>query len=128
MYKKGFEAPGIPEQGPGSLTQGSIPFIGSGGVVSQNNSGLFLDAVNSRLGIGTSAPSTSLHIKTGTANDGGLRMENLTSSSTVTTGAAVLGVDATGKVVRAKTPLYYSGNRYRYYRRYNQDLDSRGGE
>jgi hypothetical protein len=62
-----------------------------------------------RLGIGTTAPSTSLHIKTGTANDGGLRMENLTSASTVTTGAAVLGVDATGKVVRAKAPLYYSG-------------------
>lgn len=61
------------------------------------------------IGIGTTAPSTSLHIKTGTANDGGLRMENLTSSSSVTTGAAVLGVDATGKVVRAKTPLYYSG-------------------
>jgi phage gp45-like len=62
-----------------------------------------------RLGIGSTAPSTSLHIKTGTANDGGLRMENLTSASAVTAGAGVLGVDATGKVVRAKTPLYYSG-------------------
>jgi hypothetical protein len=61
------------------------------------------------VGIGTTTPSTSLHIKTGTANDGGVRMENLTSSSAVTTGAAVLGVDATGKVVRAKTPVYYMG-------------------
>jgi hypothetical protein len=62
-----------------------------------------------RVGINTNAPSTLVHIKTGVTDDGGLRMENLTSSSAVTTGAAVLGVDATGKVVRAKRPLYYSG-------------------
>ncbi|MBO9565709.1 MAG: hypothetical protein J7621_23235 [Niastella sp.] len=61
------------------------------------------------VGIGTTAPSTSLHVRTGTANDGGLRLENLTNTAPVTTGTAVLGVDATGKVVRAKTPLYYSG-------------------
>jgi hypothetical protein len=92
-----------------SLTQGSVPFIGTGGVLTENNANLFWDATNARLGIGTTAPSTSLHIKTGTANDGGVRMENLTSSSAVTTGAGVLGVDANGKIVRAKTPLYYSG-------------------
>jgi hypothetical protein len=92
-----------------SLTQGSVSFIGAGGVLTENNASLFWDVTNARLGIGTTAPSTSLHIKTGTANDGGLRMENLTSSSAVTTGAAVLGVDATGKVVRAKTSVYYMG-------------------
>jgi hypothetical protein len=64
-----------------------------------------------RVGIGTGAPSTQLHIKTGVANDGGLRMENLTSSSTITTGSTVgaLGMDATGKVVRAQRPVIYSG-------------------
>lgn len=61
------------------------------------------------VGIGTNAPSTHLHIKTGTANDGGLRMENLTSASTVTSNTAVLGVDANGKVVLAKRPVFYSG-------------------
>ncbi len=61
------------------------------------------------VGIGTTAPSTLLHVRTGTANDGGLRLENLTNTAPVTTGTAVLGVDATGKVVRAKVPLYYSG-------------------
>lgn len=61
------------------------------------------------VGINTTSASTFLHIRTGTSGDGGLRMENLTSSSSVTTGAAVIGVDATGKVVRAKTPLYYYG-------------------
>jgi hypothetical protein len=61
------------------------------------------------VGIGTTAPSTTLHIKTGTANDGGLRLENLTNTAPVTTGTAVLGVDGNGKVVRAKMPLYYYG-------------------
>lgn len=64
---------------------------------------------NVGIGTTTTTPSTRLHIRTGTANDGGLRLENLTSASPVTTGTGVLGVDATGKVVRAKTPLYYSG-------------------
>ena len=61
------------------------------------------------VGIGTTTPSTTLHVKTGVANDGGLRMENLTNASTTTTGAALLGVDANGKVVLAKRPTYYSG-------------------
>lgn len=61
------------------------------------------------VGIGTSAPSTTLHIRSGTANDAGLRLENLTNASSTTSGAAVLGVDANGKVVRAKTPVYYTG-------------------
>ncbi|SIO49843.1 hypothetical protein [Chitinophaga niabensis] len=63
-----------------------------------------------RVGVGTNAPSTQLHIKTGTANDGGLRMENLTSASTITSSAGYLGVDVNGKVVRTNTqPVIYSG-------------------
>ncbi|HTE28119.1 hypothetical protein [Flavitalea sp.] len=62
-----------------------------------------------QVGIGTLAPSTLMHIKTGVANDAGLRLENLTSTSTMTSDAAVIGVDPTGKVVRTKTPTYYSG-------------------
>jgi hypothetical protein len=61
------------------------------------------------IGIGTTLPSTVLHIKTGTSNDAGLRLENLTSASTYTSGASVIGVDATGKVVKAKAPVYYTG-------------------
>ncbi|MEI7720001.1 MAG: tail fiber domain-containing protein, partial [bacterium] len=39
-----------------NFTQGSIPYIGPSGLVSQNNNGLFWDNTNSRLGIGTTSP------------------------------------------------------------------------
>lgn len=61
------------------------------------------------IGIGTTSPATLLHVRTGTSGTSGLRLENLTNSSSATTGAAVLGVDASGNVVRAKAPVYYSG-------------------
>ncbi|HQJ81473.1 MAG TPA: hypothetical protein PLM01_03090, partial [Bacteroidales bacterium] len=38
-----------------TLTQGSIPFIGPGGALSQNNSNLYWDNTNNRLGVGTSS-------------------------------------------------------------------------
>lgn len=62
------------------------------------------------LGIGASVtPTTFLHVKSGISNDAGLRLENLTTASTTTAGASPIGVDATGKVVKVKTPTYYSG-------------------
>lgn len=45
-----------------SLTAGSVPFIGTGGLLSQNNANLFWDAANSRLGIGTNTPGSPLHV------------------------------------------------------------------
>lgn len=45
-----------------SGTQGSVLFVGSGGLLQQNNSNFFWDNTNARLGIGTSSPSSSLTI------------------------------------------------------------------
>src|SRR5882724_11591217 len=45
-----------------TMTIGSVPFIGAGGLLSQNNNNFFWDATNSRLGIGTAAPASALHV------------------------------------------------------------------
>lgn len=39
-----------------NLTPGSIPFAGTGGLISQNNSGLFYDDTHVMLGVGTATP------------------------------------------------------------------------
>lgn len=61
------------------------------------------------VGIGTTSPTALLHVKSGVAGQSGVLLENLTSAAAATTGASVLGVDATGNVVKAKAPVYYSG-------------------
>jgi hypothetical protein len=45
-----------------TMTAGSVPFMGAGGLLSQNNANFFWDAINIRLGIGTAAPATALHV------------------------------------------------------------------
>jgi hypothetical protein len=45
-----------------NLTAGSVPFIGTGGLFSQDNTNLFWDNTNKRLGINTNSPSVSLDI------------------------------------------------------------------
>lgn len=47
------------------LTAGSLVFAGTGGLLSQDNSNLFWDDTNNRLGIGTTGPSTKLHVASG---------------------------------------------------------------
>ena len=44
------------------FSTGSVLFAGTGGAISQNNSNFFWDAANSRLGIGTNAPDSTLSI------------------------------------------------------------------
>ncbi|NDG32941.1 tail fiber domain-containing protein, partial [bacterium] len=45
-----------------TFTAGSVVFAGSGGTYSQDNSNLFFDDSNNRLGIGTASPKELLHI------------------------------------------------------------------
>jgi len=49
-----------------SMTNGSILFVTSSGVVSQNNANLFWDNTNARLGIGTTTPATLFTVATTT--------------------------------------------------------------
>jgi hypothetical protein len=45
-----------------ALTQGSVPFIGTSGSLTQDNANLFFDDTNNRLGINTNAPTTALDV------------------------------------------------------------------
>ena len=49
-----------------TMTAGSLLFAGTSGALNQNNANLFWDNTNARLGIGTTAPSTPLHVYSGT--------------------------------------------------------------
>ena len=72
-------------------TDGSIPFA-AGGVLQQNNAGLFWDNINSRLGIGTSTPGFSLEVLKSGAN----ASLTLTSYISGTNGGAFIGRTAKG--------------------------------
>ncbi|KKM22048.1 hypothetical protein LCGC14_1629290 [marine sediment metagenome] len=50
------------------LTQGSVIFAGASGVLSQDNSNLFWDDTNNRLGIGVNTPVYKLDVVSGTDN------------------------------------------------------------
>ncbi len=48
-----------------TMTSGSVLFAGTSGILSQDNSNLFFDDTNNRLGIGTSSPIDQLHVAGG---------------------------------------------------------------
>lgn len=45
-----------------ALTQGSVPFIGASGALTQDNTNFFFDDTNNRLGINTNSPTTALDV------------------------------------------------------------------
>lgn len=45
-----------------SLTTGSVPFVGAAGLITQDNTNLFWDDINNRLGILTNTPSNNLDV------------------------------------------------------------------
>ena len=86
----------------GTVNALALPFI-------TNNQERMRIAPDGTIGIGTAAPATLMHIRTGIADSSGLRLENLTASSAITPEAAALGVDEKGNVVRANKVAYYNG-------------------
>lgn len=77
----------------GTISNFEIPFI-------QNNTErMRLTATG--LGIGTIAPNVKLEVDSGVAGTSGIRMTNLTATSSVATGTTgTLGVDTSGNIVR----------------------------
>ena len=82
------------------MTQGSIPFVGASGVLSQDNANLFWDGANHRLGIGFTNPTAALQIKAGTATVAPLM---LTQGVNLTT-------PASGAIEYDGTNLYFTDN------------------
>jgi len=64
-----------------NFTAGSIPFFGTGGSLNQNNSKLFWDNTNARLGIGTTTPVGTLSIIPTSNTSAALYIKGLTSQS-----------------------------------------------
>lgn len=90
------------------LTFGSTPWNSSTGINV---------LPNGNTGIGTISPTTKLEITTDSTldpnnyGDSGLRLTNLTSNNNPIVGAAPIGVDATGKVVRVDVESSSSSDR-----------------
>lgn len=73
-----------------NLTAGSIPFIGASGLLSQNNSNLFWDSTNNRLGLGTTVPAARIHARVaGTINTQTTVLHLTDTSGGTTNGAAI---------------------------------------
>jgi hypothetical protein len=81
----------------GSLTNATA--IGNNARVNVSNAVVLGSGAN--IGIGTSSPTARLHVSSGTANQSGLRLENLTSGSpaSVVSQTKFLTVDGSGNVV-----------------------------
>jgi len=72
-----------------TLAQGSVPFIGASGILTEDNTNLFWDNTNKRLGVGIgTSPSAALHLKAGTAtaNTAPLKFSSGTNLSTAEAG------------------------------------------
>ncbi|MGF6846622.1 hypothetical protein QFZ51_001857 [Chitinophaga sp. W3I9] len=93
------------------LTPGSIPYVGTGNVIAENNGQLFWDATKLLLGIGTSAPVNKVEIAGPpstsapfSANTSGLRLTNLATATPAAATSKVLSINSTGDVILTDNP------------------------
>ncbi|MEV4887720.1 hypothetical protein MRBLMN1_006314 [Chitinophaga ginsengisegetis] len=93
------------------LTPGSIPYVGTGDVISENNGQLFWDATKSLLGVGTGAPVNKVEISGPpttaapfSANTSGLRLTNLATATPAAATSKVLSINSTGDVILTDNP------------------------
>lgn len=75
------------------------PTVGNPDPTQQSND--FVVTNTGSIGVGTVTPSSKVEINSGTANTSGLKFSNMNATTPITTGAAPLGVNASGEVVVA---------------------------
>jgi hypothetical protein len=80
----------------GSFTQGSIPFGSSNGDLIQDNTNLFFDDANNRLGLGLTTPRSRIHIDAGTGTASNIKFTAGTTTGQTATDGFDLGISATG--------------------------------
>ncbi|NLR56975.1 hypothetical protein HGH93_02615 [Chitinophaga polysaccharea] len=93
------------------LTPGSVPYVGTGDVISENNTQLFWDGTKSLLGVGTNTPvnkveiagppSTTAPFSTSTS---GLRLTNLATATPTSATSKVLSINSSGDVILTDNP------------------------
>lgn len=66
-----------------SGTTGSVLFVGAASVLAQDNANFFWDNTNKRLGIGTAAPTLTLHVVTNAASEQAVQFQNDNVSGTM---------------------------------------------
>lgn len=93
------------------FTSGSVLFAGASGLISQDNTNLFWDDSNNRLGIGDSTPNVTLKVMS-TSTSGAMQVINNDSGER---GLEFGGAPAAGpanyiKVVGTTYPLYFMDN------------------
>lgn len=88
------------------LTTGSIPFISSTKDIAQNNTQLFWDAANSRMGIGTATPGNKLEVNSGTSGLSGVRFTQLTAGS-------IPFINSTKDIAQNNTQLFWDATNNR---------------
>jgi len=77
------------------LTLGSVIFVGTGGVISQDNANLFWDDTNDRLGIGTAIPSYKFELLDTSTATRGLSITKTNDSTVGTTTALTMSYTRT---------------------------------
>ncbi|MGC9046813.1 MAG: hypothetical protein ACP5IC_01710 [Minisyncoccia bacterium] len=103
-----------------NFTAGSIPFIGASGILSQDNSNLFWDSTNKRLGIGTTTPAYTLdvngNLRASLSLTAGINVETLSADKTLTPGTdkmyQFLSTGAANRIIYLATTTAKVGDRF----------------
>jgi hypothetical protein len=92
-----------------NLTAGSVPFIGASGLLSQDNTNLFWDNTNKRLGVGTNAPNAKFEV-VHSSIVGAVNVINTTSLGASSGGGVALRTNAHSTAANQRLGGFFFGS------------------